>query len=139
MTDHDLDRPGTDTTDDEFLDPEDLHVTRDSDGDLLPQKHHIAGHGNVKVIPMTYGHVEEYFGDVQVADVGPELAAEIFEEHVVRPDLSADAGGEVDADYVRDMQPMMPMHLLEAILEESGVNADVEATDDGAQVDLAGN
>lgn len=128
----------SDTEHNEFASPDDFKVSRDSDGELLPQREDTQL-GLVKVIPMTYGDVEAYFGASSVADIGPESLADILDEHVIEPDLSADAGGRIDAAYVQNLNPIAPRELLFAIMNASGLEAEVEMNRDGSAEVAVGN
>ena len=124
----------------EYVNPEDLTVQRDGDGQLIPQEKQAGDFGKVKVLPMTYGAVQRRFGDGQNFDFDSHDLAEIFDEHIIEPNLSEYSGGKVDAKYVESMYPLAPRDLLMAVLEASGVDADVQAQGDGgAQVQVAGN
>jgi hypothetical protein len=137
----DADGDGGHTDDDaEFADPDDLKVSRDADGDLLPEVIEAGGYGKVKMRPMNYGMLQDKFGDGTSADLAAGDLADLFDRHVLRPDLSADAGGTVTAGYVRDLEPLAPRELLLALLDVSGIDADVEMDDDGgASVDVTGD
>lgn len=127
---------------DEYVSPSDLRVKRNGDGRVLPVEEEAGNLGTVKVIPMAYGDVQEYFGDGETQDIDEEVMAELFDKFVVTPDLSADAGGEVTEDYINDMYALAPRDLLMAILSASGVNdAEVEMSDEdnSATVDVSGN
>lgn len=121
-----------------FASPEDFQVARDSDGSILPQIEDTQL-GKVKVIPMAYGDVEEYFGSATVADIGPGQLAEIFEDHVIEPNLSRHAGGQLTADYIKNMKPIAPRELIFAIMNASGIEADVEMNEDGSAEVAVGN
>lgn len=124
----------------EFVNPDDLSVQRDGEGHLIPEVKEAGNFGKVKVLPMTYGDVQSRFGDGTEFDFDSEDLAEIFDEHVVKPNLSEVAGGEVTAGYVEGMYPLAPRDLLMSILEASGVDADVEAQQGGgASVSVGGN
>lgn len=122
--------------DDGFADADALTVSRDGDGELLPETVYTDQYGKVKVVPLTYGDVEEYFGDSDVADIGAEVIAALLRGHVREPDLNAAAGGEVDAAWVREeLKPLAPRDLIMAILEASDIQADVDMQGQGeAQV-----
>ena len=124
----------------EYVNPEDLQVQRDERGQVLPVDQQAGNFGKARVIPMTYGEVQRRFGDGTQFDFDSSDIAGIVDEHIVKPDLSAHAGGTVTADYIEDMYPLAPRDLLMAVLDASGVEADVQATDaGGAQVQVAGN
>lgn len=127
-----------DTTENEFASAEDFKVQRDSSGELLPQREETQL-GVVKVLPMAYGDVEAYFGASTVADVGPSELAEILNDHVVEPNLAADAGGRITAEYVEQMKPIAPRELLFAIFEASGIDAEVEMQQSGGAEVAVGN
>lgn len=122
----------------QFASPEDFKIQRDSDGDLLPQIEDTQL-GKVKVIPMAYGDVDKYFGAQAVADIGPGEIAELLNNHVVKPNLKNDAGGKITADYVEGMKPIAPRELLFAILNASGIEADVEMQEGGGAEVAVGN
>lgn len=123
---------------DEYVNPDDLRVTRNSEGRVLPVDEEAGTLGTVKVTPMAYGDVQEFFGDGDSSDVSEEDMAELFDRFLVKPDLSEDAGGEVTAEYINEMYPLVPRDLLMAILSASGVDAEVEMSDEdnSAEVDV---
>lgn len=124
MTDH--------HDDSEFVDPEDLKVQRDASGERLPETHTIEGLGRAEITPMAYGDVQEYFGDGQQADIESDVMADLFNEFYVKPDFSFAPGD------IRDMKPLVPRDLLMALLEVSGIEADVMVDEAGeATVDVA--
>lgn len=130
--------PATDGSD-EFASVEELTVKRDETGELLPVVEETPKYGLVKVIPMPYGAIEDKFGDTgDVADVQAPVIAELLDDHVVEPDLSAAAGGQVTAAFVREeLKPLVPRDFIMAILSASDVEADVMVDDAGnAQVAL---
>lgn len=115
----------------------DLFVSRGEDGALLPVWEEAPNLGEVKVIPMTYGKIREYFdADMSMQDVPGEDIAEILRNHVVDPDLSEITGPEVE----NDMKPMAPQSLLLAVMKASGVDIDEEALEsDEAVLEGEGN
>lgn len=115
----------------EFADPDDLKVQRGSDGEKLPQEIE-TDVTKARVVPLSYGDVQEYFGDGGRADVSAGEVAELLDEFVLEPDFAADAGGTVTADYVRDLKPMVPGALLMGLMDASGIDADIEMQDDGS-------
>lgn len=124
----------------DYADPEDLTVQRDDNDELLPQDVEVDRFGTISVIPMTYGRVQTRFGDGQEFEFDTEELAEMFDRHIVEPDLSEAAGGTVTPEYVEEMYPDAPSKLLLAIMEASGVEADVEGdADGGATVEVEGN
>lgn len=138
MTEHGHNMSEEAQTEDEFASADDFKVSRDSSGDLLPQVMDTQL-GKVKVVPMAYGDVEKHFGASTVADIGPAQLADLLEEHVAAPDLSSDAGGRIDEDYVKSMKPTAPRELIFAILEASGIEADVQMQDNGGAEVSVGN
>jgi hypothetical protein len=93
---------------------------------------------------MTYGKVQSQFGDGQEFDFDADDLADIFDAHIVQPDLDAHARKEefsgMCGEYVESMYPLAPRDLLNAILDASGVDAEVAATEDGgAEVSVGGN
>lgn len=122
----------------QFADPDDFKVQRDSSGELLPQVQETKL-GRVKVIPMAYGDIEDYFGDAEVADIGAGQLARMLQDHVVEPNLAADAGGQITAEYVKDLKPLAPRELIFAILDASGIDADVEMQEGGGAEVAVGN
>lgn len=126
-------------TDAEFVDPADLTVTRDGDGQLIPEIVDVGSLGKAKILPMPYGDAQKRLGDGTEFDMSATEMAEIFDNHIVEPNLAAAARQEgfdgLTANYVNDMLPLIPTTLLDAIFEASGVEADVEMdeTDDGDQ------
>lgn len=121
-----------------FASPDDFKIQRDSDGSLLPQTEDTQL-GKVKVVPMAYGDIDEYFGAQAVADIGPGEIAELLNNHVIQPNLKEDAGGEITANYVEAMKPIAPRELLFAILNASGIEADVEMQEGGGAEVAVGN
>lgn len=126
-------------SDGEFASPDDFQISRDDSGQILPEVRNTQL-GKVKVVPMSYGDVEKHFGSSTVADIGPGELAKLLDKHVIRPNLSEDAGpGGVDAKYVEDLKPLAPRELIFAILDASGIDADVEMQDDGGAEVSVGN
>lgn len=138
MTPQEHNRESEEQHDNEFASPDDFKVQRGSDGELLPQTEETQL-GVVRVIPMAYGDIEEYFGSASVADIGPAEIADILDDHVVDPDLSQDAGGRMTAEYVETMKPIAPRELLFAVLNASGIDADVEMDEAGGAEVAVGN
>lgn len=139
---------GQSDTDTEFVDPADLTIQRNGDGRILPETVDAGSLGKVKAVPMAYGDVQERFGDGQDFDIPAAEMADLFRDHIAQPDLEAAAReqgyGGLDAEYVNDMKPLVPRDLLLAIMDASGVDADVEMDNDGEQqaqvsVDNPGN
>lgn len=129
------------TTDSQFADPDDFKVRRNGEGEALPQTVDTAL-GKVRVLPMSYGDVESTFnadgGDAQ--SISSDQIATLVEHHVIEPDLASDAGGKVTAEYIQHMKPLGPRELIFAILDASGIDADVEMQGGGsAEVDMRGN
>lgn len=128
----------------DIVDPDDLTVQRDADGEVLPETADAGRFGRVRVRPMSYGKVQEKFGDGQQFDFDADDLAQIFRDHIVEPDLEAHARKQgfdgVTGEYVNSFYPLAPRDLLMAVLDVSGVNADVEATEEGgAAVAVQGN
>lgn len=120
----------------------DLKVSRNERGELLPVEQESEMFGTLKVIQMPYGEIQEKFGDAgDVAQAEASVVAEVIDNHLVEPDLSADAGGTVTDEYVEDeLLPLVPREVLLAVLKASGVDADVAVDEGGsATVDLEGN
>lgn len=118
----------------EFVDPDDLKVQRGGDGELLPQVVQAGSLGKVKVVPMSYGDAQAHFGDGTQADLDSAVMAALFNQYFVKPDF------DLTADDVDDFKPMVPRDLLMALLDASGVEADVMMEEDGgAQVSVEGN
>lgn len=109
---------------DSTVSDQELFVQRGSDGQLLPTVEVAPDIGKVKVIPLTYGGIQEYFGaGTQMDEIESEDIAEILREHVVEPDLSEITSQEVE----EDMKPMVPQALLLAVMKASGVDVDMDA------------
>lgn len=135
-------------------DPAEFFVTRDEKGNLNPVWQDAKEYGQIKVRPMTYGHVERYFGDAGgVAEAGPAVIAEVMRNHVIEPDFEAYARQTYGADYERrgfdhalnesvvrdEMEPLAPMRVLTAVFRASGIDPDVAVSEDGeATVDFGG-
>jgi hypothetical protein len=120
--------------DSEFVDPDDLKVQRGGDGQRLPKTVDAGDQGKIKVKPMSYGDVQEYFGDGTQADVNADQMAELFNEFIAEPELNV-----TPAD-IKDFYPLVPRDLLLAIMDASGIDADVMMEDAGqAQVNVQGN
>ena len=133
------DRPGyEEEPENEFADPDDFSIQRDEDGTLLPQVVPTQL-GKVEVIPLTYGDIERYFGDGDVADIDSEQLADLIDAHVIKPDLASHAGGRDTASYIQDMKPLAPRELLFAIMGASGLDVDVEMDDSGGATVEVGN
>lgn len=128
----------TETTDaeGEFVDPSDLRVQRDANGERLPQTTEAGDLGKVKIKPMAYGDVQKYFGGGEDVDLSPDALADMFSEFVVEPDM-----GNLDGEDVGDFYPLVPRDLLLAIMDVSGVeDMDVEVDGQGgANVNVGGN
>lgn len=119
----------------EFVDPDDLRVSRDSDGELLGEVHQCGNLGKVEVVPMAYGDVEEHFGDGRTSDVTAKEMATLFNEFYVRPDFDLSP-----SDITEDFKPMVPANLLMTLMDASGIDADIDMDDDGsATVNVQGN
>lgn len=119
---------------DEYVSKDDLFVRRDESGELLPTSIEAGKFGTVEVVPMTYGKAERLFGGVGgEQDVDASLIADILNEHYVRPSF------DLSADDIRDMKPFAPQALLMAVMDASGLDADVSVTDGEAEVSLQGN
>lgn len=117
----------------EFVDPDDLKVERDGDGDLMPEDREVEGLGKIKLVPMRYGDVQDYFGDGAEADVGPEDLAAIFNEFYIYPDF------DLDSEGVADFKPMVPAVLLQELMDASGIDADVDVDEQGEATVAVGN
>jgi hypothetical protein len=161
MSEHEFDAPDDvppDADSDEFHDPDEAFVTRDAEDNIAPVTKVAGTLGTALIRPMVYGDVEAYFGDAgEVEQAGPEVVAEVIRNHVVKPDYEAYAREnyrqKVDADargsggpshyltgaVVRDeMLPMVPQQLLSAIMDASGIDADVDVDDGGtATIDFS--
>ena len=124
----------------DYVNPDDLTVQRDEHGEVLPVDTQAGDLGKVRVLPLTYGAVQRRFGDGVEFNFDSADIADLVDEHIIKPDLSTAAGGQVTAEYIESMYPTAPRDLLMAILDVSGVEADVQATRaGGAQVQVAGN
>lgn len=122
------------SSDSEFVDPADLKVERNGDGRVIPEEREAGSLGKVKVRPMTYGDVQEHFGDGTTSDLQAEDMAFLFNEFFIKPQFN------YDAQDVEDMRPLAPRDLLETLMEASGIDAEVEVEDDGeATVSVEGN
>lgn len=122
-------------TEGEFVDPDDLKVTRDGDGARVGTVMEAGTFGKVKVLPMNYGDVNEYFGSGAAHDVEADILADVFTEFIVKPDL-----GVVTGDDVRAMKPLAPRDLMLAIFDASGIDAEVAMQGGGdAHVEIEGN
>lgn len=118
----------------EFVDPDDLKVQRDSDDQPIAQDAEAGAFGKVRVRPMSYGDVQAHFGDGADVDVGPAAMAALFNEFYVKPEF------DLDEDDVEDFKPLAPRDLLMALLDVSGIDADVMMDEAGsAQVAVEGN
>lgn len=118
----------------EFIDPDDLQVQRDAQGERLTETREIGSYGQAEIKPLAFGDVQEYLGDGSMAEIGPGVMAEIMNEFVERPSF------DVTGDDVATMKPLAPAQIMTAILEISGVDADVDVDEGGnATVDVAGN
>lgn len=134
----------TPASDETTADAADLFVTRDENDEVQPTTVTIGSYGEVEVRPMTYGASERLFGDTgQVAQVGPDVIAEILRNHVVDPDLNAYARRNDDwaenelseRIIAEEMQAFVPMSLLTEILKASGlssVNVDMDQSGNAA-------
>lgn len=125
----------------EFINPGDLTVERNADGEVLPKEREVGDLGKAEIKPMQYGDVQEYFGDGATADVEAEILAELFRRFYNKPDLNAAAREQgferCNGNYVESMYPLVPRDLLMALLETSGVDAEVEMQEDNsAQVNV---
>lgn len=119
------------TDESEFVDPEDLQVQRDGEGQVLPQVAEAGSLGKVKVRPMSYGDVQDHFGDGTQADIQPAQMAAIFNEFFTQPDF------DLSGRDVEDFKPLVPRDLLMALLDVSGIDADVMMEESGeATVDV---
>lgn len=125
------------SADGEFVNPNDLRVQRDAEGQRLPQTAEAGDLGKVQIVPMAYGDVQEYFGGGDDVDLSPAALAGMFSEFVVKPDMS-----DLTADDVHDFYPLVPRDLLLAVMEVSGVedvDVEVDGTDGSANVNVGGN
>ena len=131
-----------------FADPADARVARDADGARVPQDKNVRGLGLVRFRPLTYGDVQNYFGDGSSHSVEEEAMADIFDDFILKPDFGADADavmkqlgkkptGHVTAEYVEDMKPLMVRDILMALFDASGMDADVVMDGTTANVDVA--
>lgn len=120
---------------DSIVSDDELFVSRDSGGELLPTIEEAPDIGKVKVIPMTFGSIREYFGpDTQMDDIEAGDVAEILRNHVVQPDLSEVTAQEVE----EEMKPMAPQSLLLAVMQASGVDVNMDALEN-QEAALEGN
>lgn len=117
----------------EFVDPDDLKVSRDSKGELIGEVHECGDWGDVEIVPMTYGDVQERFGDGMSSDLEAGEMAMLFNEFYVNPSF------DLDAEGVRDFKPMVPADLLMTLMDASGIDADIEVDDDGSATVEVGN
>lgn len=118
----------------EFVDPDDLKVDRDGSGELVSTVTTAGTLGKVELVPMTYGDIQEHFGDGTSADIESSEMAEMFNKFYVRPDF------DLTADDVKDFKPLAPRDLLMTLMEESGIDAEVEVDEQGeASVEVEGN
>lgn len=102
--------------------------------DSAPQDVDAGKFGTIQVIPMSYGDVEEQFGDTgETTDLDTERIVEMIKKYVRKPDLSA-----ITVEQVREeFHPMSVAHLLQAIIKVNGMDADVNVDSQGrAQVDV---
>lgn len=129
------------TAGDDIIDPSAGDVTRDGDGEIVPELVR-AGHlGKVEAKPMAYGTVQKFFGSGRTSDLGPGDLAELFRKHIVRPNLDEHYGG-LDAKSVEhEMKPLTPRAYLQAIMDVSDIETEqIEMYDDGsAEVEVSGN
>ena len=127
-------------------------VTRDATGRIRPTEVEVPGYGTVTIRMMVYGEAEAYFGDAGgAAMVGPSVIADILRNHVVDPDFDTFAASnpEWPEDHLtprivsEEMQPFAPNALLQAILEQSGLdNVSVQTDESGnaaVEFDAQGN
>lgn len=148
----------------EYASIDDAIVSRDEDGELLPEDVETASIGLVEVLPMPYGAIEEHFGSSgTAAELDSEQVAQVLDNggrwtpRIITPDHRAHAEregytqtvtnpntgeeketGHITGDYVREhFKPLSLRDYLMAVLDASDVEADVMADNAGnAQVDL---
>lgn len=113
------------SSDPEFVDPDDLKIKRNGDGEIVPVTRSAGSLGKVRLRPMTYGDVQEYFGEGTEVDIDSEAMAELFNEFFIRPDF------DLTYEDVEDFKPLVPRDLLLALMESSGIDADVEVDSAG--------
>lgn len=126
--------------DDEWANPAEGDVQRDGDGEIIPVEEQAGEMGKVLVKPMTYGTVQQFFGDGRRSNLDAGDLAVLFGEHVIKPDLDEHYNG-ITADDVKSMKPLAPRDYITAIMLASGIDPeDVQMNDDGsADVTVSGN
>lgn len=154
---------------DGYASVDDATVKRDEDGNLLPVEKEVSfSPYPAKVKPMPYGAVERTFGEAgNVADIDSDQIADVldggeWEPRVIRPDLRSmgeemgytqevvnpkteetETVGRISGEIVRKhLKPLVPRDLITAILESSGVEADVDMQEGGGarvEVEDTGN
>jgi len=84
--------------------------------------------GRIQVKHMSYGDVEDQFGDTgDLTDLETEDVVEMVRKYVRKPDFSS-----ITADQVREeFHPMSMAHILRAIIEVNGMDADVDVDEEG--------
>lgn len=122
-------------SDDEYLSEDDLFIRRDENGELLPVEVDVDGLGKVKILPLSFGAAQRYFGGMENANsVSSGVIAKVLSEQILKPDL------QLTGEDVENMTPMAPQKLLMAVMDESGLPTEVDVNDDGeATVALQGN
>lgn len=137
----DADLGTDDSGDGGWADPVEGDVQRDEHGEIIPKEAQAGALGKVLVLPMTYGKVQSFFGSGTESNLEAKDLAKLFEDHVIKPDLSAHYGGRITPGDVRSMKPLTPAAYLTAIMEVSGVDPEeIQMNDDGsADVTVEGN
>lgn len=131
-----------------YADPSDARVTRDGEGEKIPQDYDVPSLGPHRLMPLSYGDVQQYMGDGSQHEVEEEGLARIIDKFVQKPDYADDADewaqtmgerprGRVTAAYIEDMKPMTVRDILMSLFEVSGINASVmmEGTTANVEVD----
>ncbi|WP_408954730.1 hypothetical protein [Natroniella sp. ANB-PHB2] len=99
----------------EFADISAFKVPRDEEGNLLPEMT-TTKYGKVKVVPLTYGTIEQYKEEIEdLKKMGSDVVAELCQRFKV-PDMS-----DFTEEDVEDMRPMAVQEILFALFGVSDV------------------
>lgn len=117
-----------------YASQEDFEVQRNDNDEIIPVDVQLQDSEKyVKVKPITYGKANEEFSFEDPNDVPTEKLVKLIKDHIVRPDY-----GWIDVKHVnKKMKPMALGRLLQAIMEASGLEADVDISDaKDAKIDI---